>query len=382
VHRLILRLACFVLMLNGSARAHDPSSYGGVFRSRDLGFSWLNADVGLFLNAALVVAVDPRDPSRLLVGTDLGVLSSRSGGRSWRAEASDLIFGAVFAIAFSSDGSHVYCAATSGAFRREGDRWIPVRAPDAALPARALVAGNDEIYLLGRSWLFSSRDGGMTFSAVPGLPDKTEMTALALVRVPQEILVAVVDGRVLTSQDGGIRWRDGGLGEQGSPVDTVASDPLVPGRVWAASADRVFLSDVLGASWRPVGRRLPEAGTKVRGIAANDQAMTLVVTTDRGTYRSENGGESWTLKQDNLPAHLEAGPLARDPSDPHVIYAVYSLIPYAEVWRAANLGGNLLARLDPMSLAGGISFFLLVLIAGGAAARRLARRRPGSRSLR
>ena len=138
----------------------------------------------------------------------------------------------------------------------------------------------------------------------------------------------------------------------------------------------------LGASWRPVGRRLPEVGTKVRGIAANDRAMTLIVATDRGTYRSENGGEFWTLKQDNLPAHLEAGPLARDPSDPHVIYAVYSLIPYPEVWRAANRGGNLFAGLDPMSFAGGISFFLLVLIAGGVAARRLARRRTGSRSLR
>jgi len=48
--------------LAGSASAHDASSYGGVFRSRDLGAAWLNADVGLFLNAALVIAVDPRDP--------------------------------------------------------------------------------------------------------------------------------------------------------------------------------------------------------------------------------------------------------------------------------------------------------------------------------
>jgi photosystem II stability/assembly factor-like uncharacterized protein len=382
VHRLIVRLVFFLLLLNGSARAHDPSSYGGVFRSRDLGGSWLNADVGLFLNAALVVAVDPGDPSHLVIGTDLGILSSRSGGRSWRAEAGDLIFGAVFAVAFSSDGMQLSCAGTSGVFRREGDRWRRVRAPDAALPARALITGDDEIYLLGRTGLFVSRDGGLTFSAVPGLPDSPEMTALTLVRMPQETLVAVVDGRVMTSQDRGIRWRDGGLGDEGAPVDTVASDPVVPGRVWAASADRILLSDDLGASWRAVGRRLPETATKVRGIAANAQATALVVTTDRGTYTSENGGESWLLKQDNLPAHLEAGPLARDPSDPQVIYAVYSLIPYSEVWRSANEGTNMLARLDPMSLAGGVSFFLLILIAGGVVARQLARRRTVIRSPR
>lgn len=33
------------------------SSYGGIFRSRNLGGTWFRADVGLFLNAPLIVAV-------------------------------------------------------------------------------------------------------------------------------------------------------------------------------------------------------------------------------------------------------------------------------------------------------------------------------------
>jgi hypothetical protein len=65
VRRLTLWLACVLSLVAGSASAHDASSYGGVFRSRDLGAAWLNADVGLFLNAALVIAVDPRDSSHL-----------------------------------------------------------------------------------------------------------------------------------------------------------------------------------------------------------------------------------------------------------------------------------------------------------------------------
>src|SRR5882762_9821464 len=111
LRRLTIWLACVMCLLGGSASAHDASSYGGVFRSRDLGAAWLNADVGLFLNAALVIAVDPRDSSHLLVGTDLGILSSRNGGRSWVAEARDVIFGAVFAVAFSSNGEWAMCAA-------------------------------------------------------------------------------------------------------------------------------------------------------------------------------------------------------------------------------------------------------------------------------
>src|SRR6516164_8071475 len=122
LRRLPLWLVCVASLLSSSASAHDASSYGGVFRSRDLGATWLNADVGLFLNAALVVAVDPRDSSHLLVGTDLGLLGSHNGGRSWLPEARDMIVGAVFALAFSPDGGAV-CAAASGVFRRDRDGW-------------------------------------------------------------------------------------------------------------------------------------------------------------------------------------------------------------------------------------------------------------------
>ncbi len=162
-----------------------------------------------------------------------------------------------------------------------------VTVPDAALPTRALLAGDEEFYLLGPSRLFASRDGGRTCTAVPGVPDTAEMTALTLVRVPQEVLIAVLDGRVVVSHDRGSHWRDGGLGERTSPVEMVAPEPSVPGRIWAALDGQIFMSDDLGSSWRALGQRLPELGTKVRGVASNHQTLELLVTTDRGTYRSE-----------------------------------------------------------------------------------------------
>ena len=85
----------------------------------------------------------------------------------------------------------------------------------------------------------------------------------------------------------------------------------------------------------------------------------------------------------NLPIHLEAGPLVRDPGDARTLYAVYSLMPYTEVWRSALEGSNLLARADPVSLAGGLAFLLLLMIGGGLLVRWLARQRapgPVSRS--
>jgi photosystem II stability/assembly factor-like uncharacterized protein len=371
----LLAIAGALLLLTNGALAHDPSSYGGVFRSRDLGATWLNADVGIFLSAALTVAVDPRDSSHLLAGTDVGLLRSHNGGRSWQAEAPEQIFGAVFAVAFLDDGE--ICAAASGVFRRMADRWTAARAPKAATPARVIVAATPRLYLVGRDGLFASEDGGQSFGEVAGVAPAGRMTALALARAPYAMLIGVIDGRVMTSEDGGLSWQDGGLGEPGAPVDMVTVDAQVPGRTWAASAATLMRSDDLGARlaplWRPVGRPLPEPATIIRGVAAH--AAILVVTTNRGTYRSADGGETWTLKEDNLPIHLEAGPLARDPADAGVIYAVYSLLPYAEVWRAASEGGNLLARLDVLSIAGAGAFCLLMLISGTIAVRWLVQRR-------
>jgi photosystem II stability/assembly factor-like uncharacterized protein len=370
-------LACAVSLLTGSASAHDASSYGGVFRSRDLGAAWLNADVGLFLNAALVVAVDPRDSSHLLVGTDLGILSSHNGGRSWVPEARDLIIGAVFALVFSPDGELAVCAAANGVFRHDRDGWRRAKAPNSAIPAQALVGGpaNDRFYLLGRSRLFSSADGGRTFAVVRGLAKTSVMTALAGIAGSADTLAAVIDGRATISNDGGSTWSDAGYGGADAPVDTIAADASRPQRLWAAARGRIVVSDDLGSGWHSVGRSLPEPKARVRGIAASADATILVVSSDRGIYRSEDGGDTWAPKEDNVPIHIEAGPLARDPKDPSVIYAVFSLTPYAEVWRLAIDGGNLLARVEPVSLAGALSFCVLVLIGSSLAARHLSRRR-------
>jgi photosystem II stability/assembly factor-like uncharacterized protein len=371
-------------LLSGSASPHDASSYGGVFRSRDLGATWLNADVGLFLNAALIIAVDPHDSSHLLAGTDLGILSSHNGGRSWVPEARDVIIGEVFALAFSPDGALVMCASAGGVFRRDQDGWRRAEAPESAIPARTLVAGptNNRFYLIGRSQLYASADGGRIYTAVPGSPRMGEMTALVAMPGSADILAAVIDGRAMISHDGGRTWRNAGFGDAAAPVDTIATDATQPRRIWVAAGGRIAFSDDLGSGWHAVGRPLPEARIRVRGIAASADAMTLVVSSDHGIYRSEDGGETWAQKQDNLPTHIEAGPLARDPNDANIIYAVFSLMPYAEVWRVANEGGNLLARVEPISLVGGLSFCLLVLIGGGLAARYLLRRRAATYSPR
>ena len=380
-------LAIAISALNGlpPAHAHDASAYGGLFRSRNLGTTWLNADIGLFLNAALTVAVDPRDPNHLLMGTDIGLLSSNNGGRSWSSEAQGLVSGAVFAIAFSPDGGNVICAAPTGVFRLTEGHWIRAIAPNGASPAREIVFGSapDRVYLLGDRSLFMSTDGGQSYRRLrEGAAEDTPIAALAVATHPRETLFAVIDGRLVASEDGGREWQQRAVGLAGEPVDTVVLDRALPNRLWTAGADRIFMSDDLGRRWRPVGRPLPEAETNVRGIAADEIASTLVVTTHRGMYRSDNGGSTWVLKENSLPAHLEAGPLVRDPTEARTLYAGYSLLPFPELWRSAVEGRNLLSRLDLVSLGGGFAFILLLIFSGILFVGWLERRRSNTMSSR
>jgi len=97
-------------------------------------------------------------------------------------------------------------------------------------------------------------------------------------------------------------------------------------------------------------------------------------------YRSDDGGQSWILNENNLPAHLEAGPLVRDQREAQTLYAVYSLLPYPEVWRSALEGRNLLSRLDPVGLGGGIAFMVLLIMGGVLLVGWLERQRSGGAS--
>lgn len=360
-----------------TASAHDPSAYGGLFRSRDFGGTWLNADVGLFLGGALALAVSPVDPNHLLLGTDANLLVSRTGGRDWKQDSPDKLFGAVTTVTFLPDGRSALCSTPAGVFRFDNGEWRQASAPREAAPARSIALGGQpgRVYLLGRAELFRSDDDGRQWRRVEhSLPDPTEFLDLVVASAPVETLYAVSGGRLLASIDQGQSWsqRDAGLPQQW--IDAIALDPVVQTRVWAASADRIYTSEDAGRRWRAVGGPLPEAGTSVRGIAADATGQTIVVTTHRGMYRSVDGAASWVLLEGNLPVHLEAKPLVRDPADAHTLYAGYSLMPYAQIWRNALEGGNLLSRVDALSLAGGLAFLLLLIVLGGVAAHRLSRR--------
>ena len=366
-----LLLAGVLFFLPAGAQAHDPSAWGGLFRSRDSGATWFPANEGRFVSGALALAISPTDGNHLLLATDSGLLRSRNGGRDWEVEAPAVLIGAVFAATFDKDGHRALASTSSGIFRTDdGSAWRKTPAPDGAAPAHALVPGAvaGRVYLAGSRGLAHSENWGESWSSADGLPDGP-VQVLVAASGPPEIVYAIIGGRIWASTDGAHTWqlRDAGIPDDA--VDALALDPRKPARLWAAGADRLFASDDGGESWYQVGRPLSEPNTSVRGIAVAASGPGIVLTTHRGVFRSPDGGQRWEMLADNLPVHLEAGPLVRDPVDPATLYAGFALTPYGEIWRIAAEGGTLLSRVDPLSFVGA-AIFLIVLVVGTVATLR------------
>lgn len=372
--RFFLPVLLLLALPAGPARSHDPSAWGGLFRSRDDGATWISVNAGPYLSGAIALAISPADANHLLLGTESGLFRSRNGGRDWGVEAPSVLRGSVFAVTFAADGQRALASTGLGLFRGEaGSHWSEAAAPRSAVPARAILRGSEagRIYLAGWTGLYRSDDGGASWSDIgDGLPQATA-TALLLLPGRPETLYAVIQGGIWASADGGRSWSGRSAGLGAARIEALAADPRHPARLWAAGGGMLFRSEDAGARWQPAGQPLPEVGTTMYGLAASER--TILATTDRGLYRSTDGGEGWTALTNNLPAHLEAGPLLRDPDDPDTLYAGFTLTPYRELWRRAASQEGALQQASAVSLAGGAVVLLLMALGAVAALRWLGR---------
>jgi len=367
----VVALALVVLLWPGGVSAHDASAWGGLFRSRDHGATWFLASPGTYPTAAIALAVSPTDGSHLLLATDTGLLRSRNGGRDWSREAPSVLTGAVFAAAFAGDGQRALVSTATEIFRSDADNdWRPTRAPRGATPARAIARGAapGRAYLAGWTGFARTDDWGAAWSdAAAGLPG-APVTSMLVIPGPPDVVHVVVEDHLWSSPDGAQTWV-----KREATADGVEAlgDDAGSAVLWAARGNRLLRSDDGAASWRPAGRPLPEPNTSVRGISATGDVVVL--TTDRGIFRTSDGGERWVPLVDNLPAHLEAGPLVRDRSEPARLYAGFGVTPYPELWRRAVEGGSALQRIDLTSLLGAAAFLALLGAVGVAAVHRLRR---------
>jgi photosystem II stability/assembly factor-like uncharacterized protein len=184
--------------------------------------------------------------------------------------------------------------------------------------------------------LFRSTDGGVTFEPVAGLvehptrdrwqPGAGGMCCHSFQVADGRLYAAISAAGAFRSDDGGETWTpinqgvaadffpDNPFPEVGQCVHKLLAHPARDGRLWQQNHCGVYRSDDHGDTWeRLEGNGLPSGFGFPIALDPSDPDVAYVVPEEGaenrvtcdgrlGVYRTDDGGASWTLEEDGLPA--------------------------------------------------------------------------------
>jgi len=295
--------------------ANEPNHYymgaggGGVWESKDYGNSWKNISDKYFKNNNIgAIAVAPSNPRIIYVGT---------GNPAFRNTF------------LTGDGMH---KSTDG-----GKTWTQIGLEKTGIISWIIVDPNDPnvVYAgaLGQGWVsnpdrgvFKTTDGGQTWKKILYVDDKTGAITLGMAPSNPQVLYASM-------------WQ-------------------AYRRHWMLSSggpgSGLYKTTDAGAHWTNISHHpgLPPGiwGKVTVAVAPSDPNIvyTLMQVKYRGEigglFRSDNGGESWTL-MNNSPAITQRAMYYMrvyvDPKDPNTIY-----IPNTSI-QVSHDGGKTLSEIQP-----------------------------------
>jgi photosystem II stability/assembly factor-like uncharacterized protein len=186
----------------------------------------------------------------------------------------------------------------------------------------------DTLYARTDGGVFKSVDAGTTWSAsnFPGFPLFDPVT-------PSTLYAILASGsgfgsRVFRSIDGGITWQD--IGALGLAADAYAIliDPLRPSTLYAATNRGIYKTTNGGAIWNATNAGLDDPDPFVVALAIDPLTPTVLYAATRDTeffdstvvYKSTNGGATWNAANAGL-TDSSVITLAIDPLTPTTLYA-------------------------------------------------------------
>jgi photosystem II stability/assembly factor-like uncharacterized protein len=278
----------------GENNSQRSVGYGdGVYRSEDGGKSWKNMGLKSSEHIAKIL-VDPRDSDTVFVaaqgplwarGGERGLYKTTDGGKTWGRVLTISEDTGVTDVVMDPSDPDVLLAAS---YQRRRHVW-------------GLVNGGPE------AAIHKSADGGETWRKVTrGLP-KADLGRIGLAVSPADpdVVYAIVEaaleeGGFFRSRDRGETWekRCDIQTSSGQYYNEIVADPK--------DADRVYLMDTWmkvtedgGKTFRKVGERFKHVDNHALWIDAKN-TRHLLAGCDGGIYRSYDRGATWDYT-DNLP---------------------------------------------------------------------------------
>jgi photosystem II stability/assembly factor-like uncharacterized protein len=247
----------------------------------------------------------------------------------------------IVALAFDA-GNHTFIKAYPRALyrsRNEGWDWEPIALPPVTRGRISAVSisarSQDMLYVAGPGFgVLRSADGGKSWAAKnEGLPSKDVIAMSAHAEQPDTLYVALAGRKVFRSEDAGAHWRlmDAGPREKVSQlvhsnmpgsmqtgwffaatakgvsrsmdcfcgwrdaggleqrVSAVAYDPREPKRVYAATADGLFISADGGEQWS----RVSSPGQLVTALIVTPAGQLYAAVGEGKLFESADHGSTW-----------------------------------------------------------------------------------------
>jgi photosystem II stability/assembly factor-like uncharacterized protein len=242
------------------------------------------------------LAIDPKNPDRIFLGTSAGNLYlSSDGGASWAR--------------FARPGNSAEMVLDHIAIDPADSRNMFVAAWNAQLPN----SDGD---------LFRSKDGGKSWEIVADLHGKS-LRALSIAAAnPKVLVVGALDG-IYRSHDGGQVW------ERISPenhaelknVESIAIDPANADVIYAGTWHLPWKTEDGGKTWHNIKKGVIDDSDVFSIVIDAAQPSNLFISACSGIYRSESAGELFRKIQGIPYSARRTRMLKMDPADHNVVYA-------------------------------------------------------------
>jgi photosystem II stability/assembly factor-like uncharacterized protein len=282
----------------------------GIFRSDDSGEHWRKLDTSAYPRIINIesLAVDPRTPDTVYAGTWHLPWKTTDGGKTWTFIKTGMIDDSdVFCIDINQQNPDlVIASACSGIYesRNGGMQWRKIQGiPSSARRTRAILQHpvNKGTVLAGTTegfWL-TNNDGGawkMTTSK------QLEINAIAVhPKNPDTVYIGTNNYGVMISRDGGRTFTMSNEGYSGRRAYSVLADREIPNRIYATTINTAtgggffFVSSDGGKSWQPSMRNMPNRLISYTILQDQRDANVLYLGTNMGIYKSADRGDSWTF---------------------------------------------------------------------------------------
>jgi len=297
---------------------------GGIFKSTDSGAHWTSLNNQLQTLQFNTVDLHPTNPLIAIGGMQDNGTAVYTGSRIWTG-----VFGAdTLDTFFNRKNPTIAYANETGPVVRITD--IP-KTDQVSDPLTAGISGNDVGALLrfavspsdpnvlysGGYQIYKSTNGGSSWSARGPSGRSGVILAIGLAASdPKTIYFAGSDDAYATS-NGGASWRSiANPCVSGQVPSQFAVDPTNARSVFLVCAhslnapiagNTVQKSSDGGGHWTSISGNLPAGGVNAIVLDPTSPEASLYVGTDKGVYRTTNGGKSWTLFGAGLPNAVVKG---------------------------------------------------------------------------